>query len=68
MFGNILEFPTIRERDVGKIPKFYEVLLFNIESLQTLQTLTKFDAAVRFTFDKLGIIENELASGTLNNS
>lgn len=58
---NILEFPTIRERDVEKIHKFYEVLSFNIESLHTLQTLNKFDAAVRFTFDKLGIIENELA-------
>ena len=54
---NILEFPTIRERDVEKIHKFYEVLLFNIDSLHTLQTLNKFDAAVRFTFDKLRIIE-----------
>lgn len=58
---NILEFPTIRERDVEKIHKFYKVLSFNIESLHTLQTLNKFDAAVRFTFGKLGIIENELA-------
>ena len=58
---NILELPTIRERDVKKIHEFYEVLLFNIESLQTLQSLNKLDAAVRFTFDKLGIIKNELA-------
>ena len=44
-----------------KIHKFYEVLLFNIESLQTLQSLNKLDAAVRFTFDNLGVIKNELA-------
>jgi len=32
----ILELPTIRERDVKKIHEFYEILLFNVESLQTL--------------------------------
>ena len=58
---NILELPTIKERDVKKIHEFYEVLLFNMESLQILQSLNKLDAAVRFTFDKLGIIKNELA-------
>ena len=29
---NILELPTIRERDVAKIHDFYEKLLFNTES------------------------------------
>ena len=32
----ILELPTIKERDVAKIHQFYETLLFNVESLQTL--------------------------------
>ena len=58
---NILELPTIKERDVRKIHEFYEILLFNVESLRTLESLNKLDAAVRFTFDKLGVIKNELA-------
>ena len=58
---NILELPTIKERDVRKIHKFYEILLFNVESLRTLESLNKLDATVRFTFDKLGVVKNELA-------
>ena len=58
---NILELPTIRERNVTKIHKFYEKLLFNVESLQTLKKLNELDAAARFTFDKLEVIKNELA-------
>ena len=57
----ILELPTIKERDVAKIHQFYETLLFNVESLQTLESLDKLDAAVRFTFDKLVVIKNEPA-------
>ena len=58
---SILELPTIKERDVMKIYEFYEVLLFNVESLRILQSLNKLDAAVRFTFDKLEVIKIELA-------
>ncbi|PFX26524.1 hypothetical protein AWC38_SpisGene8801 [Stylophora pistillata] len=58
---SILELPTIKEREVRKIHEFYGVLLFNIESLRTLGSLDKLDAAVTFTFDKLGVIKNELA-------
>ena len=58
---NILELPSVRERDVKRIHEFYEKLLFNVESLQTLQSTNKLDAAVRFTFDKLDVINNELA-------
>ena len=66
---SILELPMIKERDVKKIHEFYEVLLFNVESLWTLESLNKSDAAVRFTFDKLGVIKNELGvSGVLRNS
>ena len=54
----ILELPTIKERDVAKIHQFYETLLFNVESLQTLESIY---AAVRFTFDKLVVIKSELA-------
>ena len=41
---SILELPTIKEREVRKIHEFYEVLLFNIESLRTLGSLDKLDA------------------------
>ena len=58
---NILELPTVRERNVKKIHEFYEALLFNVESLRTLKSVFKLDAAVRFTFVKLDVMKNELA-------
>ncbi|KAK3700049.1 hypothetical protein QZH41_004348 [Actinostola sp. cb2023] len=58
---NILELPTVTERNVSEIHDFYEKLLFNVESLQTLNSLEKLDAAVRYTFDKLAVIKHELA-------
>ena len=58
---NILELPIVKERDVKRIHEFYERLQFNVESLQTLKSLSKLDAAVRFTLDKLQVIKNELA-------
>ena len=36
---NLLELAPITERDVAKINKFYEKLLFNVESLATLKKL-----------------------------
>ena len=57
---SILELPHIKERDVMKIQEFYDSLLFNVESLQTLKKLNEIDAAVRFTLDKLSIIKPEL--------
>ena len=58
---NILELPHIKERDLARIHEFYDSLLFNVESLQTLEKLNEIDAAVRFTLDKLSIIKHELA-------
>ena len=40
---NILELPTIRERDVAKIHDFYLKLLFNVESLLTLKKLNELE-------------------------
>ena len=59
---SILELPHIQNRDIGKMHDFYEKLLFNVESLQTLSKLNEIDAAVRFTLDKLAVIKHELAS------
>lgn len=58
---SILELPSIRERDVAKLHAFYETLLYNVESLQTVGSLGKLYAAVRFTFDKLEVIKSGLA-------
>ena len=58
---NIRELPSVRERDVKKIHEFCEKLLFNVESLQSLHSINKLDAAVRFTFGKLDVIKKELA-------
>ena len=58
---NILELPTIQDRDIPQLHEFYEKLLFNVESLQTLNKLNEIDGAVRFTFDKLAVIKHELA-------
>ena len=55
---NILELPTVSSKDVKKIHEYYETLLFNVESLRTLQSLNSRDAAVRFAFDKLGVRTN----------
>ena len=51
---------VVSERDVKKIHEFYETLMFNVESLPTLKILNKLDAAVRLTFVKLQVIQNEL--------
>ena len=59
---NILELPHIKDRDVARIHEFYDSLLYNVESLQTLEKLNQIDAAVRFTLDKLKIIKHELAT------
>ena len=42
---NILELPHIKDRDVAKIHKVYDSMLFNVESLQTLEKLNEIDAA-----------------------
>ena len=50
----------IEGRQVKRIHEFYETLLLNVESLQTLQSLNRLDTAVRFTFDQLGEVKSEL--------
>ena len=47
---------------MAKIHDFYDSLLYNVESLQTLEKLNEIDAAVRFTLDKLNVIKHELAT------
>ena len=60
---NILELPTISERDVRKIHEFYDHLVFNVNSLETLERLRDIEGATRFTLDKLEVIKGELVQG-----
>ena len=46
---------------MAKISDIYERLLFNVESLLTLNKVNELDAAARFTFDKLEVMKNEHA-------
>ena len=57
---NILELPTINERDEAKIHEFYDSLVFNVTSLETLGRLKDIEGATSFTLDKLEVIKGEL--------
>ena len=59
---NILELPTIREREVCKDSRFLREAVVQCTLKKcTLKKLNELDAAARFTFDKLEVIKNELA-------
>ena len=57
---NIIELPFITERDVPKIHRFYEQLLFNVESLETLGKLDTIEGATYYVVKKLEIVKPEL--------
>ncbi|CAB4010863.1 Pol poly [Paramuricea clavata] len=59
---SLLELPTINERDVSKIHRFYKQLLFNIESLETLGKLDSIEGTTYYVLRKLEIIKAELVT------
>ena len=59
---SLLELPSISERDVPKIHRFYEQLLFNIESLETLEKLDSIEGATYYVLRKLELIKAELVT------
>ena len=60
---NLLELAPITERDVAKIHKFYESLLFNVESLMTLGKLDTIQGAAFFVIvRKLELLKSELVT------
>ncbi len=59
---SLLELPSISERDVPKIHRFYEQLLFNIESLETLGKLDSIEGATYYVLRKLELIKAELVT------
>ena len=60
---NIMELPVITRANPRKIKEFYQQLLFNVQSLDTLGRLTDVKGNVRSTLDKLKGIKADLVRG-----
>ena len=58
----IIELPFLAEREVPKIHRFYEQLLFNVESLETLGKLDTIEGATYYVVKKLEVIKAELVA------
>jgi uncharacterized protein YtpQ (UPF0354 family) len=61
-FTNIIELPFLAEREDPKIHRFYEQLLFNVESLETLGKLDTIEGATYYVVKKLEVIKAELVA------
>ena len=59
---SLLELSTVSERDVSKIHRFYEQLLFNVESLETLGKLDSVEGTTYYVLRELEIIKAELVT------
>ena len=60
---NIMALPMITGSHPRKIHEFYEKLLFNVQSLETLGKLTEISGYVRVSIDKLQGIRDQGRSG-----
>ena len=56
----IMGLPTINHHNVSKIHEFYEKLLINVQSLETMGKLKQIDGYVQITLDKLPTIRADL--------
>ncbi len=57
---NIICLPNIHGCQPSKIHKFYETLMYNVQSLETLGKLSEVNGYVRATIDKLEGIRGDL--------
>ena len=57
---NIMALPMITGSHSRKIHEFYEKLLFNVQSLETLGKLTEINGYVKMSIDKLQGIRGDL--------
>ena len=57
---NIMALPTITSSNPRKIHEFYEKLVFNVQSLETLGKLKEISGYVRMSIDKLQGIRGDL--------
>ncbi len=59
---NSVELLFISETDVPRLHKFYEQLLFNVESLETLRKLDTTQGVTYYVVKKIEVIKAELVS------
>ena len=57
---NIMALPTLTGSNPAKIHEFYEKLVFNVQSLETLGKLKEINGYVRMSIDKLEGIRSDL--------
>ena len=63
---DILELPKVSENQLSKIHQFYEQLLYNLQSLETLGKFNKVNGNVALTIDKLPGIHRDLVCNDEN--
>ena len=64
--NNILEQPNVTSANPGKVNYFYKILLFNVQSLETLGKIERVNGMTRSVLDKLKGIKADLVRGQDN--
>ena len=60
---NILELPPVPNADPKKVNTFYKILLYNVQSLETLGKIEQVNGMTRSVLDKLKGIKSDLLKG-----
>ena len=63
---NILDLPMVKGSDPSEVNNFYKVLLFNVQSLETLGKIERVNGMTRSVLDKLSGIKSDLVKGQGN--
>ena len=63
---NILELPVVKSTDPGGINNFYKILLFNVQSLETMGKVERVNGMTRSVLEKLPGIKSDLVRGQGN--
>ena len=60
---NIMELPVVKDTNPNEVDKFYKILLYNVQSLETLDKLERVNGMTRSVIDKLPGIKNDIVRG-----
>ena len=60
---NILELPVVKDTNPNEVDKFYKILLYNVQSLETLGKLERVNGMTRSVIDKLPGIKSDIVRG-----
>ncbi len=63
---NILDLPVVKGSDPSEVNNFYKILLFNVQSLETLGKIERVNGMTRSVLDKLSGIKSDLVKGQGN--